>query len=208
MTSRRPLQLIVVSAIVIVATFAVLQLVTNGPGHLSTPVGTLKPIMHWTDDLVLSDSEVPSGWRYGGGSVDGKFGIGTRYYWFEYVPERDKQWLTIAQLFGVYRTEVQATEVYSQWLEAYFPSTTSNQWLFAPDLSFGQYASQSWIACLSLSINFMPMRTCTGIARYENLVVMITGNVFEDRWLTAQGFSKTLMAADRRIAVVMSGNSP
>lgn len=167
-------------------------------------IGALKPITQWSDDLVLTSNEVPAGWTLGGGANDGQFGVGVRYFWFPYAASADKPWLNIGQFFGIYSSTVTATETYNNWLDKYFPPEAAAQWRAVPELSFAHHADQFKLACLTLTINAIPFRACKAIARYQNLVVMVNGNVFEDQWLTVDGFRNTLIAADRRIAVVLS----
>ncbi len=60
------------------------------------------------------------------------------------------------------------------------------------------------IACIDSNINGVPFKGCRAIARYQNVIVITSGNVFEDQWLTMDGYRQMLETVDRRVTSVLS----
>jgi hypothetical protein len=64
------------------------------------------------------------------------------------------------------------------------------------------------IACLPSSVNGQSFLHCVAIAQYQNTIVVIEGNAYEGKWFTIEDYRTVLEAADRRIALVLSGTTP
>ena len=81
-----------------------------------------------------------------------------------------------------------------------------NLWKTVPELEFPYHADQMKISCLEEPTQHVnaPFRGCIAVARYQNIILIVGGNVYTDRWLTMADFRTALVAADERIVAVMS----
>ena len=163
----------------------------------------LKPLGTWTNELVLTDAELPAGWRYDTSTTYDRPGVSGRFYGFyNTIAGRDALAVSLTEEFGLYPTTLEATRFYTSWANDFIsPQAT---WENMPDLDFPNHADQMKIVCLPDQIHGIPDRLCAMIARYQNVIVDIFGVVYEDRWLSIADFRATLQAADRRIASVLS----
>lgn len=61
------------------------------------------------------------------------------------------------------------------------------------------HADKMVVACLPLSINDLPTKSCRVVAQYDDMVTILRGAVFEDRWLTMPQFRRLLERVDARM---------
>jgi hypothetical protein len=184
----------------------------NAPGVAPTlrpTIGplTLMPIAGWNPDLVLLD-DMPGNWHLGGRTVEQKLEADSLYYWY-FNPQlpRESEAL-ISEEFAIYPTVELARTYYPDWHDSNIPPKYASSWIEQPALEFAHHADEMKIACLPSAVNWQPLWLCVMIARYQNLIVIIQGNVYKDKWLTFEDYRTVLESADRRITLVLSGNSP
>ena len=166
----------------------------------------LKPLATWTNDLVLTDQELPEGWRYNDGTMYERLGgvSGRAFVFYNTGVGRNATGPSLSEQFGLYPTPLAASQVYTSWVDKYVLPNSKIRWSVPPELDIPLHADQLNIACDQDSFHGVPFRGCSIIARYQNGIFLLYGNVYEDHWLTMADFRSTLEAADRRIANVLS----
>ncbi len=90
------------------------------------------------------------------------------------------------------------------------PPDRRDAWVLPPGLEFSSQADQMSIACLPGYINGIHHYACRAVGLYDDTIVVIYSNVFDDRWLKMEDFQAVLEAMDRRIVAAMeeTGKSP
>lgn len=180
--------------------------VTPTPIPTLGPV-TLNPIGKWDPNLVLFD-DMPGNWHVGGRTIDQEFDTDSYYYWYfnPELPQESKA--VISERFAVYPTVESAQEHFIDWQDRIIPPAYADSWKQISTLRFSYHADEIRIACMSDSENSQPFWGCAMIARYRNVIVVVRGNVYESKWFTIDDYRTVLEAADRRIALVLSGGTP
>ncbi len=51
---------------------------------------------------------------------------------------------------------------------------------------------------MAVEANGVPMQSCSAVARYDQIVMTVYGNVFQDRWLTMSQFQRLLERLEQR----------
>ncbi len=99
----------------------------------------------------------------------------------------------------IYPNEDAARSAYEEIVAQAFPAGYSDRWLTPAELEFEGRSDQIKIACLSGSINGMPFSGCRAIAQYSDMLTYLTGNVFENRWLTMEQFRRLVERVDAKM---------
>ena len=114
-------------------------------------------------------------------------------------------WVNVSEKVLVYGAQNAASEGFRQQRDKYFrPGVTD--WVEIEELVFPHHADEMKAACLEGYVNGMHHYACVFVARYGRVVIIVQGNVFDERWLTMEDFRSVLEAADRR-ATIASGGS-
>ena len=132
-----------------------------------------------------------------GGPVVPVLGGEGRFLWFNHTSARGESWINIGEVVLVYPDEEQAREGWAKQREKYFPSEA---WEEIPELVFPYRADEMEVRRLEGYVNGFHHHACGAVGRYGRVVIVVLGNVFDDRWLTMEEFREVLEAADRRAA--------
>jgi hypothetical protein len=151
---------------------------------------------------------MPGNWHVGGRTIDHELDTDSPYYWYfnSQLPRESKA--VLSERFAVYPTVELARDRFLDWRDRMIPPKYADRWKEFSALEFSSHADEITTACMPDSANSQPFWGCAAIARYQNLIVVIQGNLYEDKWLTFEDYRAVLEAADRRIALVLSGNTP
>lgn len=179
----------------------------SGTSNSAPPLSvTIQPLAAWTDELALKFSEPPSGWRFAGQTTYTIQGMPERYIWFKHGPPNPIG-TSLSQGFIVYSTTAQAEQAYPKVRDELIPPAYASRWTIVPELSIQSHADEVKTACLSgEQFNGSSSMACSSIARYQNVIVLVDGIIFE-QWLTLPDFRHMLEAVDRRVTNVMSQQS-
>ncbi len=158
---------------------------------------TLSPTDAFFTDVAIQLSDLPQGWRRGEVMVESVPNAEGRFYRFYGTANRSESWINVEQIILLY-PDVAAARVGYQEQETQYIPPTATRWREMKELAFAHQADEWHAECLPHSINGSPGFACRAIARYENLVIVMLGNVFEDRWLSMADFRVVLEAMDRR----------
>lgn len=161
------------------------------------------PALNTTEELihasVIQAADIPGTWRLGGVQIKDAPGATGRFFWFHNTLNPELTWVNVSEKILVYQTQEAAIQAYEGWSQQYFPPRAADAWKQVPELAISHQADQMKIACLPGLVNEIPHLACGAVARYQNVIVVLLGNVFIDRWLTMSDFRMTLEAMDHRI---------
>jgi len=148
---------------------------------------------------TLKIGDFPPGWQMSLPRNETMDGIPGRLVGFHGSSDPDLMWVLVGQEAYSYSSAESAAKAYPTWIKKYLPMLGMGGVQKAPDWDFPNQATQKTIACLPAKINGNQVTSCTVVAQYQNLIVIVDGNLTKDRWLTVEGFQNLLVAMDRRI---------
>lgn len=160
---------------------------------------TRTPTEVWFEAARIQVEDLPRGWHYVGAEVENVPGADARSFWYYGPPGENMPWVKVVQKIIRYSSSQTAAEAYEQWVDEYIPPAGRDEWIQPPGLEFTGQANQMVVACLSGYVNDMHHYACSAIGRYEDVVVVLIANVFDERWLTTADFQAVLEAMDRRL---------
>lgn len=168
---------------------------------VQSPSPTPSPETLLIDDVMLQLEDLPPGWYRKEGSVRVEYVPGGegRYFWFNSISAQDLLWVHVSEKVLIYEGQGAAEEGYQEQKNKYFPPRATG-WREIERLAFPHHADEIKVACLEGYINGIHHYTCGAVGRYERVVIVVLGNVFDDQWLSMAEFREVLEAADRRAA--------
>ncbi len=110
-----------------------------------------------------------------------------------------KPYVNVGQRMLIYPNELEGEKAYQSLVEQAFPIAYADRWQAPTALEFSERADQIRFACQSGLINGQPFEGCVVIARYGDMVMDLSGNVFEDRWLTMDQFRRVVERVDAKM---------
>lgn len=116
--------------------------------------------------------------------------------WFAQSPSRT--WVNVLEDVFVLPDVSRAEQYYEIQLEEY-GKLDFQGWESMPELQFPHSADDSHIACHEAYVNGYHHFGCYVIMRYERVVIVVGGHIFDRRWLTAEQFRYVLIEADARV---------
>jgi hypothetical protein len=148
---------------------------------------------------MLGVDDFPTGWTKGSGRTREATGAVGRSVGFHGTDDPNLSWVNVVQQLYLYPDNTSASAAYPKWIAKEFPAMSEpDSWQPAPYLGIPNHADQMMIGCLPVSINGAPVDSCSAVAQYQNMIIIIYGNLTADRWLTNEGFQDVLKAMDRR----------
>ena len=169
---------------------------------------TQTPLEVRFEALRIRVEDLPSGWHWEGARVKDVPGAEARFFWYYGPPGESKTWVNVSQKLILYPDSQAAANAYDGWVAEYIPPAHQDAWILPPGLEFTDHADQMYVACLSGYINGMHHYACNAIGLYGDTIVVLHGNVFDDRWLTMEDFQAMLEAMDRRMAATTEESGP
>ncbi len=147
---------------------------------------------------MVDATDLPFGWgdrRSTAAEVPGAIGRNITYY----AEGPGRSYVNVGQQMMIYPDESAARLAYETIVAESFPAEYKDQWLTPPELEFQGRSDQMKIACLSGAINGIPFEGCSFVARYKDMVMDLTANVFENRWLTMEQFRRLVERVDAKM---------
>ena len=147
---------------------------------------------------MVDATDLPFGWgdrRSTAAEVPGAIGRNITYY----AEGPGRSYVNVGQQMMIYPNEDAARSAYEEIVAQSFPAEYSDRWLTPAEVEFEGRSDQMKIACLSGSINGMPFSGCSLVARYKDMVMDLTANVFENRWLTMEQFRRLVERVDAKM---------
>jgi hypothetical protein len=155
------------------------------------------------DALSIRGTDLPYGWDVGGIRPEDEPNAEVRFYYYNNTFAQDLIWVSFSEELAIYSTKEEAAQSYEGWSQNNIPPAYADRWKTTPELEFDDHANQMKIACLPGKIDQIPYSACVAVARYENIIVVVRGNVFADQWLTMSDFRSILEAIDRRFMATL-----
>lgn len=147
---------------------------------------------------MVDATDLPFGWgdrRSTAAEVPGAIGRNITYY----AEGPGRSYVNVGQQMMIYPDESAARLAYETIVAESFPAEYADRWLTPPELEFQGRSDQMKIACLSGAINGIPFEGCSVVARYKDMVMDLTANVFENRWLTMEQFRRLVERVDAKM---------
>lgn len=168
----------------------------------SDPLAQAAIRRHAVDAMNATDLPFEWGHRWSD-SIKGPDGYGLRVVYYGADP-RGQSYVNVSQDLVYYRTVELSQVAYRVAVAAAIPAAYANEWVRPLELDFVARADEMTIACLPGRINGIYHRSCKVVARYDDAVMTLYANVFEDRWLTMMQFRRLLERVDARINSIRS----
>jgi hypothetical protein len=156
---------------------------------------------------LLSKDDLPTGWYEVKVKSPNVPDAITRAVDFQGASDLSLSWVKVLQEVYLYPTQELATSAYHQFVTQLFPGLGTDGWQPTHELLTSSHANQITIACLPVQINRESVTSCSSVAQYQTLIVVIHSNLLKDRWMTEESFRKVLEAMDKR-ANEASANQP
>ena len=147
---------------------------------------------------MVDATDLPFGWgdrRSTTAEVPGAIGRNITYY----AEGPVRSYVNVGQKMMIYPDESAARLAYETIVAEAFPAKYTDLWLTPPELEYQGRSDQMKIACRSGLIDGIPFEGCSVVARYKDMVMDLTANVFENRWLTMEQFRRLLERVDSKM---------
>jgi hypothetical protein len=154
---------------------------------------------------LLQAEDFPPGWTKGPGRDREAVGAIGRSVGFHGTDDPSLTWVNVVQQVYLYPDKGSASATYPARVAKEFPEMgEKDSWQPAPHLEFPNHADRMTLACLPVSINGAPVDSCRVVAQYQNMIIIVYGNLTPNRWLTSEDFRNVLMAMDRRASEALT----
>lgn len=196
---------IIIAALLGVSGLLIIQFVlgTVATTLMQRAIPTLTSTEKFIFSAAIQLEDLPPGWRSEIPHIENVPGAESRIFGFVGTNDPDLTWIRVTEMLFVFEDEKRALSHYQEQVVEYIPPHATDSWKHIPELDFSHHADEIKVACLPGYINGKHHFACSAIARYQNVVIVILGNVFDDRWLTMVEFRAVLEAMDRRIVAAM-----
>jgi len=163
----------------------------------SDPLAQAAIRRHGLDTMNATD--LPFGWGHRwSDSIETSDGFGQRVTYYGANP-RSQPYVNVSQYLVYYRTVEHSRAAYQAAVAEAIPTAYADKWVRPPELDIHGRANEMTIACLPGRMEGIYLRSCRFIARYDDAVMTLYANVFEDRWLTMAQFRRLLERVDKRM---------
>jgi hypothetical protein len=146
----------------------------------------------------IQQGDVPAGWGHRDASIIDLANAEGRSISYYGVSRRDSPWIKVTQRIYLFSSVELAVQGFEEQAKLNIPAESAHKYVFPSELESHYQADQMQVGCLPSRINGIPSLVCKVTARYEDMLILIYANVFEDRWLTMADFRRVLEAMDRR----------
>lgn len=202
---RRRLGSLLLSGLLALAGFMVLQFLIGAAlfkwREQSLP--TLSPTESWFATAAIQVQDLPSGWRWGDVLVENVPPAEGRVFCFFGTADRTVSWINVSETLLLFPDVTSAQAGYQTQRDTYFPPAAEH-WQIRSELSMTHQADEWHVACLPTNLNGELVQACGVAARYDRVVIILLGNVFEERWLTMADFRAVMEAMDQRIIAALN----
>ncbi len=189
---RTKLQRIIVMAVTLI--LCIVALTACWP---SDPLAQAAIRRHGLD--MMDATDLPFGWGHRwSDSIKTPDGFGQRVTYYGANP-RSQPYVNVSQRLVYYRTVAYSQAAYLAAVAEAIPAAYADKWVRPPELDFPGRADEMTIACLPGRMEGIYLRSCRFIARYDDVVMIVYANVFEDRWLTMAQFRRLVERVDARV---------
>jgi hypothetical protein len=165
----------------------------------STPTSAVTSASDLLEQVALHIEDLPPGWRVSPPRNETVDGVSGHIVGFHGTNDPDLMWVLVVQEAYDYSSAESAAKAYPTWIKKYLPMLGEGGWQEVSDWDVPNHATREIIACLPANINGNQVTSCRVVAQYQSLIVLVSGNLTKDRWLTVEDFRNMLTAMDQRI---------
>jgi len=152
---------------------------------------------------LMDATDLPFGWsRRSTGVPQDQMGGIARYRDYQGPPRYTIPFVRAGQIIYLYANETESRAAYKALVAENIPPASASKWPWPAELNFPTHADEITIGCMAWVIDDIPNKACRVIARYGDLVTVVDGQVFEDRWLTMAQFRHLLERVDARMQTI------
>ncbi len=157
---------------------------------------TQNPIERRFETARIRADDLPFGWRLGGIRKEDVNGtLAAEFIWYYGTWDSRQTWVNVSQELLLCPDTKSAASAYEQVVVEEF----TPDWFTPSELMWEGHADRMKVACFSGYINGIRHYPCSAVGLYGDMISILRGNVFDDRWLTMADFRAVLEAMDRRV---------
>ena len=147
---------------------------------------------------MVNATDLPFGWGHRASSIPelpGAVGRSVSYL----GADAGSSFVNVRQRVFIFPTDRNSAAGYDQVVSQSIPEQYADRWILPPELDIETQADQLTVRCLAGSANGLPIQTCVAIGQYGDMLSELSGNIFDDRWLTMDQFRRVLERVDARM---------
>jgi len=157
-------------------------------------VPTISPIQQRFNAGLITAEDLPRGWGHRELYIPDIPDATARTVVFYGEDPRTSPVAVVNQEIMIYADEEASESAFESIVDEAIPPAHADRWVWPEELEFENHADEIVIGCLPGS-----MMTCSFVARYDDMIVRVYGQVFEDRWMTMPQFRQLLERVDERM---------
>jgi hypothetical protein len=164
---------------------------------LSRPPVVVNPDEILLETVLIGVKDLPDAWYSQRIVTEEPYvrdGIGKDIWFYR---SRNRPWVNISADVHVYHNEDAAKRGYQRQLDKYAHFGLQG-WDAMPQIAFSHHADEMHPSCVENNINRTHNFACEVVGRYGRVVIVVGGNIYDKRWLTAEQFRQVLMTADQK----------
>jgi hypothetical protein len=147
----------------------------------------------------MTPADLPAGWSHRRDADRNNLGgVGRLVIYFGDDPDRQPL-VRVNQTIVIYAGEAEAKAAFQTEAEQEFPPKYANDWKRPPELRAPRQADAAELRCLPLSVNDQPAQMCVLLARYGDMLTVLSAPIFEDRWITMPQFAQLVDRIDEHM---------
>jgi hypothetical protein len=147
----------------------------------------------------MSSADLPPGWGHRrDAGADDLGGLGRLVVYYSGGPD-GQALANVNQVIVIYASEADATAAFRSQMPRNIPPAYSAEWKRPAELLAPRQADQAEWGCLPLSIGGARSQRCVVLARYGDMLMILNGQVFEDRWMTMPQFAHLVERIDEHM---------
>jgi hypothetical protein len=161
--------------------------------------GESEEIIHRFSLARMYATDLPFGWGNPRTNTPDEPGAVGRTIVYHGGNPRTEQSANVSQDIHIYIDEEGSKSAYVAKVSQEIPPAHADKWIQPAELVFKGYADEITIAFLPGNVNGMKLQSCVVVARYGDMVGVLRGNVFENRWMTMIQFRRLVERVDKHM---------
>jgi hypothetical protein len=146
----------------------------------------------------MNSGDLPSGWSHRRAAVEDRLGgIGRLVTYYGDNPDRQPL-VNVNQTIAIFPSDSEADAAFHAEVPKYIPPADASKWKHPTELRTPRQADEAEFGCLPSTIN-SAQAICVVLTRYGDMVMVLTGQVFEARWMTMSQFALLIDRIDEHM---------
>lgn len=183
--------------LIALALYLGIQLLTACVARPTVP--TISPTQQRFNAGLITARDLPKGWGHRELYIPDIPDATARTVVFYGDNPREFPIANVSQDIYIYTDGDASASAFEGVLDEAIPPAYADKWVWPEELEFENHADEIVIGCLPGVANDISFRSCSFVARYDDMIVRVYGQVFEDRWMTMSQFRQLLERVDERM---------